>query len=192
MNIILTGMKHCGKSTHGRILAQHLNWAFFDTDTLIEEYYRNAYCCELSCREIYKKVGENIFRKFEANLIKLMLEKSSHSSGNAIIALGGGLIANPTVQPMLKKLGTITFLKVPYEVLYTRIIRKGVPPFLDHDRPYESFIEVCHEREKYYIDNAQLTIDLDNCSMHKASRCVIENIERYNRHINNPAGINQP
>jgi shikimate kinase len=179
MNIILTGMKHCGKSTHGRFLAQHLDWKFFDTDTLIEEYYRKAYCTSLNCREIYRKVGEEVFRKFEYNLISFMLETSNHSTSNAVIALGGGLIANHAVQPLLQQLGVVTFLQVPYDVLYKRIIRKGVPPFLDHERPYASFIEVCREREQYYIDNARLTIELGNYTMRAGSKCIIENIERY-------------
>lgn len=179
MNIILTGMKHCGKSTHGRLLAKHLNWTFFDTDTLLEEYYRKAYCSSLSCREIYRKVGEEVFRQFEYNLIEFMVDKTTHSTGNAVIALGGGLIANQAVQPMLHNLGVVTFLKVQYDVLYKRIIRKGIPPFLDHRRPYESFSEICREREKYYINNARLTIELDNLTMRAASQCIIANIERY-------------
>lgn len=179
MNIILTGMKHCGKSTHGRLLAQHFNWSFFDTDTLIEEYYRKAYCASLSCREIFRKLGEVRFRQLEYNLIDFMLGISTRTKKNAVIALGGGLIANQKVQPILQQLGVVTFLKVPHSVLYQRIIKKGVPPFLDHTRPYESFIEVCHEREKYYIDNARLTIELDNLTMNAGSRCIIANIERY-------------
>jgi shikimate kinase len=179
MNIILTGMKHCGKSTHGRFLAQHLDWTFFDTDTLIEEYYRKAYCCSLNCREIYRKVGEVVFRKFEYNLIEFMLDKTTHSTHHSVIALGGGLIANQAVQPMLHQLGIVTFLKVEYDVLYQRVIKKGIPPFMDHKRPYQSFIEICSEREKYYIENARLTIALDNLSMRAASRCIITNIERY-------------
>jgi len=179
MNIILTGMKHCGKSTHGRMLAKKLGWIFFDTDKLIEEYYYKAYCSELNCREIYRKVGEKIFRKMETELIKFMLSKSKNATNNAIIALGGGLIANQEVQPLLKQLGKVVFLQVPYQILYRRIIKKGVPPFLDAQSPYESFMELCRQREIYYLNAADITVNLDNLSLNSANRLIATTIERY-------------
>ena len=35
--IILMGIKHCGKSTQGRILSEKLNYNFYDVDDVILE-----------------------------------------------------------------------------------------------------------------------------------------------------------
>ena len=40
MNIVLYGMKSCGKSTIGKGLAKAQGDAFIDTDCLIEEVYK--------------------------------------------------------------------------------------------------------------------------------------------------------
>lgn len=41
-NIILVGMPGAGKSTVGKLLAKEMNWAFLDTDRLIEESEKAA------------------------------------------------------------------------------------------------------------------------------------------------------
>ena len=38
MNVILIGMKHCGKSTIGRMLAERWGCPFFDVDPMIEHF----------------------------------------------------------------------------------------------------------------------------------------------------------
>ena len=37
MSIVLMGIKHCGKSTQGRIISKKLSVPFFDTDDVILE-----------------------------------------------------------------------------------------------------------------------------------------------------------
>ncbi len=172
-------MKHCGKSTHGRLLAERLGWLFFDTDLLIEKYYFNAYCSQLDCRAIYRKVGEKRFRQLECELIELLLTKSRNAKKSAIIALGGGLVANTAARPALRQLGKIVFLQVPYELLYQRVIRKGVPPFLDAEQPYESFMRICREREKYYLELADINVELGRATLKQANQSIFKAIKRY-------------
>ena len=38
MNIVLIGMKHCGKSVLGSKLAEHWGYPFYDIDAMIDEF----------------------------------------------------------------------------------------------------------------------------------------------------------
>ena len=63
-SIVLMGIKHCGKSTQGKILAKKLELPFFDTDSLIEEM--NG----MTCRQIYSEKGEAAFKTAEYQACK--------------------------------------------------------------------------------------------------------------------------
>ena len=52
-NIVFLGIKHCGKSTHGKLLAERLNRRFLDTDDMLSEAYMKKFSLlsELSIME---------------------------------------------------------------------------------------------------------------------------------------------
>ena len=60
-NIVLCGIKHCGKTTVGKALAAALNVPFVDTDDLIVEKDGGT----RTVREIFKTEGEEYFRKMD-------------------------------------------------------------------------------------------------------------------------------
>ena len=78
-NIVLIGMMGSGKSSIGKILSKKLSLNFIDIDKKIEEFEK------LTVSEIFKKNGENYFRKIEE---KISLK--SLKAENSIISLGGG------------------------------------------------------------------------------------------------------
>ena len=61
MNIILIGMKACGKSTVGKLLAQKLGIKFVELDQEIEKVHFMDKNEKLSFREIFRKHGPLIF-----------------------------------------------------------------------------------------------------------------------------------
>jgi shikimate kinase len=155
-------MKHSGKTTHGRLLAEKFNADFTDTDAEIERFYEQEYGVRKNCREIYTVHDGLFFRNLERLVMNDLAEKLHASSVLTVISPGGGLLANQDIQPILAELGMIVYLKVDYEILFKRIIAKGIPPFLENERPLEHFIEVCEEREKYYLNCADLVIHLED------------------------------
>ena len=64
-NIVLIGMMGSGKSSIGKILSKKLKLIFVDVDKKIEDSEN------LKVSEIFKKHGENYFRKIEENIIKI-------------------------------------------------------------------------------------------------------------------------
>ena len=91
-NLVLTGMMGVGKSTIGRSLASKLSYKFLDIDELIEKKEGS------SINLIFKKKGENYFRKIENEITLENLKKK-----NSIIALGGGAFMNRNIRRETKK-----------------------------------------------------------------------------------------
>ena len=62
-NIIFVGVKHCGKSTQGRLLARRLQLPFADTDELIAQTYaaeNGVPLADAQPRRIVQKHGEEL------------------------------------------------------------------------------------------------------------------------------------
>ena len=74
MNIVICGMKHCGKSTQGEFIARKLSCPFLDTDDLLEAKFFELEKNPLNSREIYNLHGEDYFRELEADVIHLLID----------------------------------------------------------------------------------------------------------------------
>ncbi|MEP2688501.1 shikimate kinase [Maribacter dokdonensis] len=80
VKIVLVGYMGSGKTTVGRIVANHLNVKFLDLDAFIEEGEK------MSIASIFKEKGEVYFRKKEIEYLnKVFLKDESF-----VLSLGGG------------------------------------------------------------------------------------------------------
>ncbi|MBO5400410.1 MAG: AAA family ATPase, partial [Spirochaetaceae bacterium] len=75
--IILCGIKHCGKSTIGKNLAEKLNFTFVDVDEEIEKIAGK------SCRDLYLQDVKEAFMKAEAKACKNIEENPLYE--NAVV-----------------------------------------------------------------------------------------------------------
>ena len=138
------------------MIAVRMNRPFFDTDQMLEQLHDQLTGEQLSFREIYKKIGENAFRKLEAEIVQEL-----KGIKNAVIALGGGLILDPKNAALLAKLGQLVYLKVSKETLKKRILSIQLPPFLDFNDPEGSFEQFYNERITKYEAIPALSVDLE-------------------------------
>lgn len=99
-NIVLIGMPGSGKSTIGRILAEHTGKRFVDADSLIED---KAGC---AIPQIFAGQGEAGFRELETQV----LEEIGKQSG-LVIATGGGCVTKEENYPLLHQNGRIFCLE---------------------------------------------------------------------------------
>jgi len=108
--IYLIGMMGVGKSTTARLLAQHLKWAWIDTDDCVERQ------SGISISEIFTRFGEEEFRRREWNCVKQteMLE-------NVIVACGGGAPCYHNAMDLMMASGYVVFLDATFEHLEERL-----------------------------------------------------------------------
>ena len=126
--LIFCGIKHCGKSTLGRITAELLGVPFCDTDQLLEEKHNS------SVRDLYRQWGEEEFRRRESDLLQ------SLSGEMRVISLGGGALLKEENHSILQKLGTLIWCDISDETAFERISKGGPPPFLAQaPDPFEEF-----------------------------------------------------
>ena len=131
---------------------------FIDSDEALFELWhaRHPGATEKSVREIYRALGEEDFRRLEADALR----EISSRSGAQVVALGGGALSNRFVtEDILAGLGSIIWLDVPDSVAWSRVCAGGVPPFLSSAADPESeFIRSNAERRKVFEQHAALKI----------------------------------
>lgn len=108
-NIILIGMPGVGKSTIGVVLAKVMGYQFVDADLVIQEKEGKL------LREIIEEVGTEGFIEVE-NRINSQIEAE-----HAIVATGGSVVYGTEAMAHLKEIGTVLYLKLPYEELERRL-----------------------------------------------------------------------
>ena len=179
--IFLTGVKHCGKTTVGRLLAGEWGVPFFDLDDLVEAACADETGIVGSCRDIYREYGKPAFLRYETEAALRLAETARHAreSGSvapvpgleAIAALGGGTVENTEAMAVLKDFGLFVLLDAEPGELFERIKRGGIPPFLrngtgvpgggieEERHIYARFLELYSRRMKLYRRQADIIID---------------------------------
>ncbi len=159
--IVLIGMKGCGKSTVGKLLAEKLNIQFIELDSEIEAVHQKQKEEQLNFRDIFKKYGQKYFRRIETTTLKKLTRTLKNI--NYIFASGGGTPMEPENQKILLKLGKIIYLKLNRHELYNRVISNGVPAFFsDPDDPKKSLDEVFKFRNPIYEKLADDVLECEN------------------------------
>jgi shikimate kinase len=163
------GLKHCGKSTLGRITAHAFSMNFLDADDILNNFLsKKPNYKSMSIRELYHTKGKQKFQEYEYQSMvenleyKLAISDSSSSKSiNTIYALGGGACDNtPLLQFLKQTLGTFFYIKQDEKVLLNRILQSGIPPFLDNKNPEGSFHKLFTARSNIYEEQADHIIDI--------------------------------
>ncbi len=152
-NIALIGMMGTFKSSAGKLAAEKLDLAFYDSDSLIEEE------CGQSISEIFATYGEEYFREKETQSIKkLSLLK------RAVISCGGGVVLKKENIESLKQNGIIILLKASAEAVYERVRQNKNRPLIGAAPTLEGISAIMAKRKALYegccdyaIDNTFLT-----------------------------------
>lgn len=136
MKIVLTGPKGAGKSSIGCALAASIDIPFYDTDTELEKLYASTTGDELSCREIFRTVGEEAFRRMETDVVNDLAHRDW-----CIIASGGSTFSIPANRTALRHNSIIIMLTADTDILWRRVAENGIPAYLTSDDPAQEFAQ---------------------------------------------------
>ena len=115
-SIVLMGLKHCGKTTQGKLLAENFSVPFFDTDLVLEEIVG------MSFRKYYSDQGPAAFSLAEEEACKKIVDE--HPDDRIVVATGGGICDNAPALNELRRLGKFVFLNIDIEYSIARIMAK--------------------------------------------------------------------
>ncbi|HEX9092807.1 MAG TPA: shikimate kinase [Coriobacteriia bacterium] len=124
-HVLLVGFMGSGKTTVGTLLAERLGMPFVDLDR--EIVMREA----RTVSEIFTESGEAAFRVVESSALSAL-----GSSAPSVVACGGGVVLDEGNRALLKRLGTVVYLRVTAEEACARIRDGAGRPLLeDAGRP---------------------------------------------------------
>jgi shikimate kinase len=153
--IVLVGFMGAGKSTIGRLLARRLGRCFVETDDII---VATAGC---SIPEIFQRDGETRFRALEAEVVEQLKDKRGD-----VVATGGGLPCVDGRMDVLRSIGTVLWLRSPFDEMYARARRHRTRPMLE-SRTREDVEALYRDRERFY-QLAHLTVDTGGLGIDQA------------------------
>ncbi|MGI6110269.1 MAG: shikimate kinase [Eubacteriaceae bacterium] len=143
--LYLTGSTGTGKSTIGKLLARNLNAGFADTDTLIENNEGRT------VMDIFAEDGEAVFRQIETNTIKELAERGPKDRV-LVVATGGGLILAEENRRLMRRSGTVIWLKTPVSELVRRLQGDTARPLLQNQDLEQKLTAMLEERTQFYQD----------------------------------------
>lgn len=165
--IVLVGLMGAGKTTLGRLLAQHYGIPFIDTDAEIEK------ACRQSIPEIFAQHGEAHFRAGEHRVIRRLLR-----GGPCILATGGGAWMHPQTRSLIHRRADVCtiWLHVPMPVLLRRLLgNRSGRPLLAQGNPEDTLHRLASERYPRYAE-ADIIIDCGDESVEQATRTITETL----------------
>ncbi len=166
-NFFFIGMPGVGKTTLGKMLAQHTQHMFIDADHFLMERMG------VDIPTIFALEGEEGFRKREAAVIEELTGRNK-----IILATGGGAVINPVNRSFLSRRGTVIYLEATAETLLERIRPHKDRPLLQVDNPLKKLKSLIIERTPLYREIADYTISIENKSCHQLLQTLLPILEK--------------
>jgi shikimate kinase len=165
--IVFIGPPGSGKTEVGKLLAQELNWQFWDTDSLIEQ------ATKITVPGIFRQYGEKTLRLLEKKLVAkfdqlnslsqaaLGFDKNILQANGTVISTGGGLPVYKENYRILSGIGTVIGLYADLDVLAQRALQQGNRPLLQsmNGASQKSKLESLVKERKAVYQQASWTID---------------------------------
>ncbi len=113
--VALVGLRGAGKSTLGRMLAQHLGWPFIELDRRVEEDYG------ASIPDLIEMSGTATFRRHERSALERVIAENEA----AIITTAGGIVADTETHALLLRRTHTIWIKARPEEHMSRVMAQG-------------------------------------------------------------------
>lgn len=160
--VSLLGLRGAGKTTVGRALARRLRTELIELDARIEE------AAGLSLAEIWELHGEEYYRRLEREALSKITERTPR----AVLATGGGIVAEPATWAQLRRSTLTIWLRARPELHWDRVVAQGDHrPMANDPLAMERLRSLLAEREAQY-QAAHYTVDTSDCDVPEVVRKV--------------------
>ena len=170
VKIVLLGYMGSGKTTIGRIVANHLNINFLDLDSYIEQSEH------MKVSSIFKQKGEIYFRKKEREYLKEILSNTS----NIVLSLGGGTPCfGDNMEQINKTTNNSFYINVAIPELAKRLIsEKNQRPIIAHlqDDEMTEFIGKHLFERSYFYNMAHHTIKSEQHTATELAEMIVNSL----------------
>jgi XRE family transcriptional regulator, aerobic/anaerobic benzoate catabolism transcriptional regulator len=147
--IALIGLRGAGKSTLGRMLAQHLGWPFIELDRCVEEDYGAR------IPDLIEMAGTATFRRHERGALERVI--TEHEA--AIITTAGGIVANPESYALLQRRTHTVWIKARPEEHMSRVMAQGdFRPMAQNRQAMTDLVAILEARRADYA-HAEAEVD---------------------------------
>ncbi|WP_084960525.1 shikimate kinase [Thermoactinospora rubra] len=163
MKAVLIGPPGSGKTTVGRLLADHLGVAFRDTDADVEAVAGKP------VSDIFVEDGEERFRDLEAQAVRRALAEHE-----GVLSLGGGAILRAETQDLLQG-QPVVYLQVGLAAAVQRVGLGAARPLLVLN-PRSQLKRLMEERRPIYERLAVLTVATDGREPHELVEEIVKGL----------------
>lgn len=160
--VILIGMAGSGKSTIGARLALEMDWAFLDSDHLMEALYG----CRL--QDLTDALDRDTFLDVECAVICAIRARRT------VIATGGSVVYREAAMRHLTSLGHLVYLEVPLDEIQRRIARN--PQRGLSLGPGQTVADLHRERAPLYASWAALRCDAARGTPARCARWILRHL----------------
>ncbi len=147
--IALVGLRGAGKSTLGRMLAQHLGWPFVELDHRVEEDYG------ASIPDLIEMAGSATFRRHERSALDRVI--AEHDA--VVITTAGGIVANPDTYGLLLRRNHTVWIKARPEDHMSCVMAQGdFRPMAQNRQAMADLVAILEARRSDYA-RAEAAVD---------------------------------
>jgi shikimate kinase len=147
-NVFLVGMMGAGKTTIARLVGGLLEKPVYDSDREIQK--RTG----VSIPVIFEIEGETGFRKRETEILSELVK-----STNIVLATGGGAVLSRQNREMLRRNGTVVYLRATIDDLWRRTRQDKNRPLLQTPDPRMKLAELYALRDPLYRETAHIVVE---------------------------------
>src|SRR5271154_285961 len=156
--IALVGLRGAGKSTFGRLLAQHLGWPFIELDQRVEEDYG------ASIPDLIEMAGTATFRRQERGALERVI--AEHEA--AIVTSAGGIVSNPETYALLLRRAHTVWIKARPEEHMSRVMAQGdFRPMAQNRGAMADLVAILEARRADYA-RAEAEVDTSDASLEQS------------------------
>lgn len=164
-NIFLVGMMGAGKTTIGKSLASCLDKTFFDSDREIQK--RTG----VGIPVIFEIEGEAGFRKRETEILRELVKLK-----NIVLATGGGAILSAENRELLRRNGTVVYLRATVDDLWRRTRHDRSRPLLQTPNPHAKLAELYAQRDPLYCETAHIVVESGTQSTRQLAQSLAQQL----------------